>query len=1639
MRGMSVRNARVGGLGTSVTTQPATTVDRAGWFASSARRRSLIACAVLALLIGLAVRLALPAAQQTRGLVPAQPGASATDLSRLPSGARGPVSQSLGARSGAYLVRTGAPGLHASNPAQQLHTTFTARRGVLVGSAATQVGLDLNAIGYADSLQPVAPVAPSAHLNRVTYGHGSVSEWYVNGPAGLEQGFDIPRAPGGPSASPLTVRMAVSGNAQASLAADQQTVTFTHAASPSLRYSGMVVTDARGRTLPSWLELRPHQLLLRVNAVGARFPLQIDPFVQSGEKITATGESGSGAFGTSVAFSSSGRYLAVGAPADTSGAGAVWIFTRSGKTWVQTQKLTPKSGEETGAGHFGESVALSSTGKTLFVGAPEDNSGAGAAWVFAGKTSLAQEGAKLTAKSGEETGSGHFGTSVSLSGAGTTAIVGAPGSSSGTGAAWAFVAGSKKSPGWTQQGKAITPKGGEETGSGEFGTSVALESSAAGLALIGAPANNGGMGAGWFFHLSGSNWVQQGGKLLGGGESGSARFGESVALSGGAQSALVGGPGDELKDGAAWAFTNSEGSWIQQGSKLTPKAGEEVGGGAFGASVALASGGEAALVGADEDNLGAGAAWAFDRPLSTWEQVGEKLTGGGESGAGSFGASLALQSSADTGAKVIVGGPQDSTATGAVWAFNAPLPGVPVNTSPPTVDGAAQQGNTLEVAHGGWENTPTHYAEQWLRCNAAGNECEAIEGANDDSHLLEAPDVGHTLRVEETAFDHTGESEPAVSEHTGVVSALALSADAGESLSGCAGSPVTFDGSGSTPASEISKYEWEFGDSSSEEGAIVQHTYSSPGTYKGTLTVTRGGEHQSDSIEVAITNCGGAGKVTVHVLDSGHHPLSGVEVLYQSPGGGRVESLTEAAGEAKLAGVPTGTATLFAYKSGYRAATGRVTVDEAGEGSTTITLETGDVVSTEAKSHEMTLEEIERAGINPDAPENREVFEFEVVLPFGNNGSEAKITCRVNGAGQLLPPCAGESTEGHGGGGGGEEKLQGGGAEAGEPECTASGCVFQEPPGEGGGGRTIVIDPILPPEHTGGGGEEPTSPPALQYLILHGNASMLKQFVEVNMGIVNLSPEEPFELTHNKATLNLPAGLSLAPTPTPQSLSQTLGTIPPLGSASASWIIRGDEPGEYFLSAGYQGTLEPFEAEIDSLASVPSPFKVWGANALKLKVQADKGKFIQATPYKVRLGVEDVADIPLYNVELAVDENFHENFIFQPRQQFSEALGKLEPNHETTFVKHPYMLVPEETSVGEFRPELATASFVGEEKHPGEGIEAVEPPPLYQLNAPPTNEDNGLIRLTWVKKEPSNHEYGTPAGFEVYTTPNLQTPFGSTPVAARATPTGPSMEELPPTATEAYVQGKAGEPLYYAVSTVEEEEHFRLEMPLVLAAAQSAPEFGRCVAVAAGKGTFSSSKCTTAGGKKGYEWDPGAGKGGVTFSGGAVKLETPAKKVVSCKAAAGKGHVVASGLTGVSLAFTDCEKEHSACTSAGATAGEVRTSALSGLLAWEKKGKKAALDLSAAPHALFAGFTCASQAEELQGSVIVPIKSSKASTATALKFKESKGIQKPSEYETAEGVKVKDSLLIGGVSEAIGLSGTITLTSEEALEVNPDI
>ena len=339
-----------------------------------------LVAAAAALLLALAISQGLgagrgaPVAHRSHASV-----ASHKELSSLPLPAQAPISAALGRDDRAYHVSGSGASLRAANPSQRLDLHF-GQGSVAVSSGAARVGLALSAVGAGTSLSPVGGAAPKASANRVEYAYPDVREWYTNGPVGLEQGFTVARAPAGAHGAGLTLALALSGNARASLAQGGRSVTLTHPGSPSLNYGGLSATDASGRALHSSLSVRGGRLLISVDPHGARYPIHIDPFIQQGEKLTGTGAIGVAFQGFSVALSSEGTTAIVGGPEDKGDTGAAWVFTRSGTTWSQQAKLVATG--TSGRSEVGLSVALDANGSIAIVGGPDDNSDTGAAWVF---------------------------------------------------------------------------------------------------------------------------------------------------------------------------------------------------------------------------------------------------------------------------------------------------------------------------------------------------------------------------------------------------------------------------------------------------------------------------------------------------------------------------------------------------------------------------------------------------------------------------------------------------------------------------------------------------------------------------------------------------------------------------------------------------------------------------------------------------------------------------------------------------------------------------------------------------------------------------------------------------------------------------------------------------------------------------------------------------------------------------------------------------------------------------------------------------------------------------------------------------------------------------------------------------------
>ena len=272
-------------------------------------------------------------------------------------------------------------------------------------------------------------------------------------------------------------------------------------------------------------------------------------------------------------------------------------------------------------------------GTRIVLGAPGENAGAGAVYVFdcANLPCIApQRLAPVDAGADDE-----LGTAVAISG--DTLVATAPGPEPGAAYVYVFDDGA-----WTQQAK-LTPGGGS-TGE-HFGAAVAMSGD---RIAIGADQAGFGAGAVYVFVRSGASWVQEA-RLSAGDAAPRDAFGTSVALD--ADTLVAGAPikrtgaAGSYANGAAYVFSRGGGTWTQQ-ARLTASGAN---GDLFGFSVDAA--GDRAVVGAPYAANARGTAYVFSRSGSAWSQQTQLNAASGAAG-DEFGWSVALGSD-----RVVVGAP----------------------------------------------------------------------------------------------------------------------------------------------------------------------------------------------------------------------------------------------------------------------------------------------------------------------------------------------------------------------------------------------------------------------------------------------------------------------------------------------------------------------------------------------------------------------------------------------------------------------------------------------------------------------------------------------------------------------------------------------------------------------------------------------------------------------------------------------------------------------------------------------------------------------------------------------------------------------------------------------------------------------
>jgi hypothetical protein len=299
--------------------------------------------------------------------------------------------------------------------------------------------------------------------------------------------------------------------------------------------------------------------------------------------------------------------------------------------WVE-QKAVANDGADNS--YFGSAAALAGT--TAVIGADGDATFTGATYVLSNSSGTWSQVQKLVPDDGAHGDTFGYRVALAVDTLVVTAYSASPNGNTAQGAAYVF---ERSGETWSQSQKLVADDG---VAFDDFGASARLDGS---LLFIGANGaivgSNAAQGALYVFAHSGDTWAQAQ-KVIADDGAAFDNFGFSVASS--ADTLFVGAPNAFVDGtpgvGAVYVYTLQGGLWTQT-QKLAPD--EIASFGAFGESVAFD--GTTLFVGAS----GASAAYVFTQDGGSWIQV-QRLSGDDTQSGDGFGNAIAL-----SGAKVLIG------------------------------------------------------------------------------------------------------------------------------------------------------------------------------------------------------------------------------------------------------------------------------------------------------------------------------------------------------------------------------------------------------------------------------------------------------------------------------------------------------------------------------------------------------------------------------------------------------------------------------------------------------------------------------------------------------------------------------------------------------------------------------------------------------------------------------------------------------------------------------------------------------------------------------------------------------------------------------------------------------------------------
>jgi trimeric autotransporter adhesin len=357
-------------------------------------------------------------------------------------------------------------------------------------------------------------------------------------------------------------------------------------------------------------------------------------------KLTASDAGSSSLLGYSVAISADGTTIAAGAPGKDGSRGALYVFVKGGSWTSGTEVAKLTASDRAASDTLGQSISVSADGSVIATGAnnadPGGTSGAGAVYVFqkSGAWATGTETAKLTVS--DKAANDYLGFSVAVSGDGATIAAGAnasdPGGTSEAGAVYIF----EKGAGWATGTQIAKLTASDKATTDQLGVSVSITSDGSTVVAGAYDAAVGGTltaGAAYVF-LKGGSWADrtETAKLTASDKAAGAELGRGVAISADGSTIAAGAHGATSNRGAVYVYGKGTG-WTS-GTQTAKMVGSDLVGDAYlGFSVAISADGNTVAAGAW--NWGqVGAAYVFEQsaaatisPSPTSKDFGNVTTG----------------------------------------------------------------------------------------------------------------------------------------------------------------------------------------------------------------------------------------------------------------------------------------------------------------------------------------------------------------------------------------------------------------------------------------------------------------------------------------------------------------------------------------------------------------------------------------------------------------------------------------------------------------------------------------------------------------------------------------------------------------------------------------------------------------------------------------------------------------------------------------------------------------------------------------------------------------------------------------------------------------------------------------------------